>query len=117
MLKLESEIADKQLEKLEQITVLPMSSVESKTIKPLIATMDNLLREWISADKDVKGDTYALKKMMVQFYLFSLSLSFLIIIIIFVVLNFLSAREWERTRFNISLNLIALLDRRKEMHS
>lgn len=65
--KIESEIADNQLEKLEQIAVLPMSSVESKTIKPLIATMDNLLREWISADKDVKGDTYALKKMMVQF--------------------------------------------------
>lgn len=71
-LKIECEIADKQLEKLEQIAMLPMSSVESKTIKPLIATMDNLLREWISADKDVKGDTYALKKMMVQFSLFIL---------------------------------------------
>lgn len=67
LLKIECEIADKQLEKLEQIAVLPMSSAESKTIKPLFATMDNLLREWISADKDVKGDTYALKKMMVQF--------------------------------------------------
>lgn len=66
-LKIESEIADKQLEKLEQIAVLPMSLAESKTIKPLIATIDNLLREWILADKDVKGDTYALKKMMVQF--------------------------------------------------
>lgn len=32
--------------------------------------MDRVLREWISADKDVKGDTYALKKMMVQFSLF-----------------------------------------------
>lgn len=65
LLKIECEIADEQLEILKQIAVLPMSSLELKTIKPLIATMDNVLREWILADKDVKGDTYALKKMMV----------------------------------------------------
>lgn len=64
-MKIDCEIVDEQLEKLEQIASLPMSSVESKTIQPLIATMDNLLREWISADKDIKGDTYALEKMMV----------------------------------------------------
>lgn len=66
----ESDVADEQLEKLEQIAALPMSSVESKTIKPLIVTMDNLLREWISADKDEKGETYALMKMLVPLFLF-----------------------------------------------
>lgn len=55
------------MEALEQIAALPMSSAESRVIKPLIEAMDNLLREWISADKDVKGDSYALKKMMVIF--------------------------------------------------
>lgn len=68
ILKIECEIVDEQLEKLEQIASLPMSSAESVTIKPLIATMENLLREWISADKDAKGETYALKKMMVQIF-------------------------------------------------
>lgn len=63
----DSVIAGQQLEALEQIAALPMSSAESRVIKPLIEAMDNLLREWISADKDVKGDSYALKKMMVIF--------------------------------------------------
>lgn len=56
------------MEALEQIAALPMSSAESRVIKPLIEAMDNFLREWISADKDVKGDSYALKKMMVIFF-------------------------------------------------
>lgn len=58
-------IAERQLTELEQIAALPMSMAESKTIKPLIETMNDLLREWISANKDVKGDSYALRKMMV----------------------------------------------------
>lgn len=95
LLKIECEIADKQLEKLEQIAVLPMSSAESKTIKPLFATMDNLLREWISADKDVKGDTYALKKMMVQFsflfYFYLLAHTHRINSVFF----FICAHEWK----------------------
>lgn len=59
------------MEAFEQIAALPMSSAESRVIKPLIEAMDNLLREWISADKDVKGDSYALKKMMVNFFVFA----------------------------------------------
>lgn len=58
-------IAERQLAELEQIAALPMSMAESKTIKPLVETMNHFLRDWISADKDVKGDSYALKKMMV----------------------------------------------------
>lgn len=62
---IDSEIADQQLEQLEQIAALPMSIAESKAIKPIIETMDALLKDWIMADKDVKVDTYALKKMLV----------------------------------------------------
>lgn len=77
--KIDSEIVDEQLKKLDQIAALPMSSNESKTIKPLITVMGNLLREWIVADKDVKVDAYALKKMMVRnsLHVFSLSLAFI----------------------------------------
>lgn len=64
---LDNIIAEQQLMELEHIAALPMSSTESKTIKPAIEMMDSLLRDWISADKDVKGDSYALKKMMVIF--------------------------------------------------
>lgn len=61
----DSAIAGQQLEALEHIAALPMSLAESKVIKPLVDSMDNLLREWILADKDVKGDSYALKRMLV----------------------------------------------------
>lgn len=43
-----------------------MSSVEeTQTIKPLVDIIDGLLKEWIILDKDLKGDKYALKKMLV----------------------------------------------------
>lgn len=43
-----------------------MSSVEeTQTIKPLVDIIDRLLKEWIILDKDLKGDKYALKKMLV----------------------------------------------------
>lgn len=64
---LESAIADQQLLAIEQIAALPMSTAESRTIKPIIESIDKLLREWISADKDVTVDSYALKKMQVMF--------------------------------------------------
>ena len=45
-----------------------MSSVEeTQTIKPLVDIIDRLLKEWIILDKDLKGDKYALKKMLVFF--------------------------------------------------
>ncbi|XP_055326896.1 uncharacterized protein LOC129580473 [Sitodiplosis mosellana] len=60
----DSSIADQQLQILEQIAALPMSSAEKQTIKPLVDTIDSLLREWIILDRDLKGDKYALKKML-----------------------------------------------------
>lgn len=106
LLKIESEIADEQLGKLEQVAALPMSTIESKTIKPLIATMDNLLREWILADKDVKGDTYALKKMMARFSLvFFFSAVLHSNLILFMC-------EWK-----MYSTCLKLLRRPKEMHS
>lgn len=61
----ESAIAEQQLQILRQIVALPMSSVETQTIKPLVDTIASLLKEWIILDKDLKGDKYALKKMLV----------------------------------------------------
>lgn len=63
----ESGIVEQQLQILEQILALPMSSTESQTMKPLIEVIDKLLREWMVFDKDLKGDEYALKRMLVIF--------------------------------------------------
>lgn len=43
-----------------------MSLAESQAIKPLIEIMERLLREWLIADKEMKGDKYGLKKMLVR---------------------------------------------------
>lgn len=67
--------------------------------------MDNLLREWISADKDVKGDTYALKKMMVQFHIPFLFFNYKLTVLIFYLRMNVHGTVYT---FNISLNLIAL---------
>lgn len=64
----DSGVAEQQLQILEQIAALPMSSSETHTLRPLIETIDRLLREWMVLDKDLKGDKYALKKMLVSFF-------------------------------------------------
>lgn len=63
----DSGIVEQQIQILQQILVLPMSSNESKTMKPLIEVIDKLSKEWMVFDKDLKGDKYALKKMLVFF--------------------------------------------------
>ncbi|XP_031617014.1 uncharacterized protein LOC116336928 isoform X2 [Contarinia nasturtii] len=51
----DSAIADQQLEILKKITALPMSSTQSQIIKPLVGTIECLLKDSISFNKDLKG--------------------------------------------------------------
>lgn len=66
-------IAEQQLQILKQITALPMSLAETQSIKTLVDIIDSLLKEWIILDRDLKGDEYALKKMLVFFYALTLA--------------------------------------------
>lgn len=65
VLHADSSIADRQLQILKHIAALPMSSSESKIIKPLVEMTENLLKEWIILDRSLKDDEYALKKLLV----------------------------------------------------
>lgn len=60
-------IAEQQLQILKQIAALPMSLAEKQTIKTSVDILDSLLKEWIILDRDLKGDEYALNKMLVFF--------------------------------------------------
>lgn len=50
------------------MAALPMSLAETQTIKSSVDIIDGLLKEWIILDRDLKGDEYALKKMLVFFF-------------------------------------------------
>lgn len=62
----DSTVAEQQVHILNQIALMQASSTKMENIEHIIKELGNTLQEWMILDKDLSGDKYAVKKMMVQ---------------------------------------------------
>lgn len=61
----DSGVGEQQIQILQQISISQASAPDIDNFKPLIEQIENLSIEWVALDKDLNGDKYALKKMLV----------------------------------------------------
>lgn len=66
MLIADSTVAEQQVHILNQIALMQASSTRMENIEHIIKELENTLKEWMILDKDLSGDKYAVKKMLVQ---------------------------------------------------
>lgn len=59
-------VAEQQVHILNQIALMQASSTRMENIEHIIKELENTLKEWMILDKDLSGDKYAVKKMLVQ---------------------------------------------------
>lgn len=62
----DSSVAEQQVQILDQIALMQASSTKMENIEHIITELGNTLKEWMILDKDLSGDKYAVKKMLVQ---------------------------------------------------